>query len=56
MKESSLKEVSLFWNEVYNNRMKYGFNRYGVGNIDETPIFSNMYPNKTIGKKVINLF
>ena len=51
MKESSLKEASLLWNEVYNNRMKYGFNTYGVGNIDETPIFFNMYPNKTIAKK-----
>ena len=26
MKESSLKEASLFWNEVYNNRLKYRFN------------------------------
>ena len=26
MKESSLKDASLFWNEVYNNRLKYGFN------------------------------
>ena len=51
MKESSLKEASLFRNEVYNNRMKYGFNTYGVGNMDETPIFFNMYPNKVIAKK-----
>ena len=51
MKESSLKDASLFWNEVYNNRLKYGFNTYGVGNMDETPIFFNMYPNKTIAKK-----
>ena len=51
MKESSLKEDSLFWNEVYNNRMKYGFNTYWIGNMDETPIFFNMYPNKTIAKK-----
>ena len=53
MKESSLKEPSLFLNEVYNNRLKYWFNAYGdgVGNMDETPIFFNMYPNKTIAKK-----
>ena len=51
IKESFLKEACLFWNEVYNNRMKYGFNTYGVGNMDETPIFFNMYPNKTIAKK-----
>ena len=50
-KESSLKEASLFQNEVYNNRLKYGFNTYGVGNMDEIPIFFNMYPNKTIAKK-----
>ena len=51
MEKSSLKEASLFWNEVYNNRLKYGFNTYGVGNMDETPIFFNMYPNKIIAKK-----
>ncbi len=51
MKESSLKEVSLFFNEVYNNRMKYGFNTYGVRNMDEAPIFFNIYPNKIISKK-----
>ena len=56
MKESSLKEASLFWNEVYNNRMKYGFNTYEVGNMDETPIFSNIYPKKQLQKKIINLF
>ena len=56
MKESSLKEASLFWNEVYNNRLKQGFNTYRVGNMDETPIFFNMYPDKTIEKKVIKQF
>ena len=51
MKEKSLKEASLFPNEVYNNRKKYGFNIYGGENVDETPIFFNMYPNKTIAKR-----
>ena len=51
MKKSSLNEASLFWNGVYNNRLKYWFNTYRVGNMDETPIFFNMYPNKTIAKK-----
>ena len=30
---------------------KNGFNRLGVGNMDETPIFFNMYPTKIIAKK-----
>ena len=31
--------------------MKYGFNIYRVGNMDEVYIFFNMYPNKTISEK-----
>ena len=51
MKRSSFNEASLFWNEIYNNRMKYGFNTYGVGIIDETSIFFNMLPNRAKCKK-----
>ena len=31
--------------------MKYGFNTFGLENMDEAPIFFNMLPNKTIAKK-----
>ena len=51
MKRSSFNEASLFWNEIYNNRMKYGFNTYGVGIINETSIFFNMLPNRAKCKK-----
>ena len=51
MKEGSLKDISLLWIEAYNNRIKYRFNTYSIGNMDEAPIFINIYHNKIIGKK-----
>ena len=47
------------WKKVLLERLRYSrmkfiiieFNTYGVGNMDETPIFFNKYPNKTFAKK-----
>ena len=55
MKESSMKEASLFWNEAYKNIKEYGFNRLGVRNMDETLYFLICILIKLKPKKRIKL-
>ena len=51
IKEESLKEASLFWNEVHKCIKEEGFTKYNIFNMDETPLFFNMVPNTTIAKR-----
>lgn len=43
--------ASLFLNDVWDKRISNGFYDSIIGNCDETPVFFNMLPNKTIAKK-----
>jgi len=43
--------ASIFLNEVWDKRRAFGFYDAIIGNCDETPIFFNMTPNKTIAQK-----
>lgn len=49
--EDALKNASLFWNEVHNTIKENGFGKNNIFNMDESPIFFNMVPNKTIAKR-----
>lgn len=43
--------ASIFLNNVWDKRISNGFYDAIIGNCDETPVFFNMLPNKTIAKK-----
>ena len=43
--------ASIFLNKVWDKRRAFGFYDTIIGNCDETPIFFNMTPNKTIAQK-----
>ena len=49
--KDALTQASLFYNEVHTTINENGFNTYNIFNMDESPIFFNMVPNKTIAKK-----
>ena len=49
--ESAFIQASLFLNVVWNNRKNYGFYDEIIGNMDETPVFFNMVPSKTVAYK-----
>ena len=45
-------QTSLFLNEVWDNRIKFNFSDTIIANMDdETPLFFNMTPSKTVAKK-----
>ena len=47
----ALFNASLFWNEVHDVINKNGLGKGNIFNMDETPLFFNMIPNKTIAKR-----
>ena len=51
LKNESLFNASLFWNEVHSMIKKNGFGRCNIFNMDESPIFFKMAPTKTIAKR-----
>ena len=48
-------QTSLFLNEIWDNRIKFNFSDTLIANMDETPLFFNMTPSKTVAKKGENL-
>ena len=48
---NALINISLFWNKVHDIIKKNGFGKCNIFNTDETPLFFNMLPNKTIAKR-----
>ena len=44
-------QVSLFHDEVKTEKQKYNFSKYLIGNMDETPLYFDMVPSRTIEKK-----
>ena len=51
LKKDSLFNASLFWNEVHSTIKNNGLGRCNIFNMDESPIFFNMVPKKTIAKR-----
>ena len=51
LKKEAFEEVSIFLNEIRNNRIANGFSDSIIWNMDETPIFLNMPITKTIVKR-----
>ena len=51
LNEDDLKNASLFWNEVHNTIKEKCLGKNNIFNMDESPIFFNMVPNKTIAKR-----
>lgn len=46
-----LFKASLFLKEVWDKRINFKYWDDIIGNIDDTPLFYNMAPSKTIAKK-----
>ena len=51
MPENAVKEVKKFFKKVIKERVGYPYGLELICNMDETPIFLNMPPSKTIAKK-----
>ena len=56
MPENAVKEVKKFFKKIIKERVSYPYGLELICNMDETPIFLNMPPSKTIAKKGSKLF